>query len=173
MKLVLADWESPSVTEKVMVVEPDSPAAGVMTAERAAPLPPKTMLALGTRVVSEEEPVTTRFAVGVSASATVKLMAGVAALSRTERLTMGEMVGAVWAQAVKQRRERAVASERVFMVKRGEGTSMEGPQGVPGAGMSRGAKGVTRRWDQERRRRKKVPVRPIMRRRAREGSGIA
>ena len=45
---------APSLTVIVIVEVPLPPAAGVMTALRPAPLPPKTMLATGTRVASEE-----------------------------------------------------------------------------------------------------------------------
>ena len=44
----------PSLTVTVMVEVPLSPDAGVMTALRAAPLPPKTMLATGTSVAFDE-----------------------------------------------------------------------------------------------------------------------
>ncbi len=44
----------PSLTVTVIVEVPLPPAAGVMTALRPAPLPPKTILATGTRIGSEE-----------------------------------------------------------------------------------------------------------------------
>ena len=45
---------APSLTVIVIVEVPLPPAAGVMTALRAAPLPPKTMLATGTSVALDE-----------------------------------------------------------------------------------------------------------------------
>ena len=44
----------PSLTVTVMVEVPLRPDAGVMTALRAAPLPPKTILATGTSAAFEE-----------------------------------------------------------------------------------------------------------------------
>ena len=44
----------PSLTVTVIVEVPLSPAAGVITALRPAPLPPKTILATGISVASEE-----------------------------------------------------------------------------------------------------------------------
>ncbi len=45
---------APSLTVIVIVEVPLPPAAGVMTALRPAPLPPKTILATGTSVASDE-----------------------------------------------------------------------------------------------------------------------
>ena len=45
---------APSLTVIVIVEVPLPPEAGVMTALRPAPLPPKTILATGTSVASEE-----------------------------------------------------------------------------------------------------------------------
>src|SRR5215470_18415459 len=58
----------PSLTVMVMVAVPDWPAAGVTVTVRLAPEPPKTMLALGTRVGLEELPLRERLASGVSGS---------------------------------------------------------------------------------------------------------
>src|SRR5688572_25131794 len=59
-KSVLA-VRAPSLTVMVMVLVPLSPAAGVMTTFLVAPFPPpKTMLALGTSVTSEDVAETVR-----------------------------------------------------------------------------------------------------------------
>src|SRR4030095_13639953 len=58
----------PSLTETVMVVVPLSPATGVMTTLRFAPVPPKVILAFGTNVVFDEVPETVNPVAGVSAS---------------------------------------------------------------------------------------------------------
>jgi hypothetical protein len=68
--LALAD---PSLTVRVIVEVPYWPATGVTVAVRLAPLPPRTMLLLGTRVGLEESPESVRLAAGVSESPMVKL----------------------------------------------------------------------------------------------------
>src|SRR5882762_10692053 len=69
--------EPPSLTETVMVAVPVWPLAGVTVTVRLLPLPPKTMLALGTSPVLDELPARVRLATGVSASLIVNGMAGV------------------------------------------------------------------------------------------------
>ncbi len=83
-----------SQTVRVMVVVPDWSRAGVMVTVRLAPLPPKTMLALGTSVVLDELPVTSRSAAAVSTSPTVKGMAAVAVSSAVVWSATSEIVGA-------------------------------------------------------------------------------
>ena len=61
----------PSLTVTVMVAVPFWLAAGVMVTVRLAPLPPKTMLALGTSAVFDDEPDTVRLPAAVCASPTV------------------------------------------------------------------------------------------------------
>src|SRR5688572_20647167 len=80
-KLVAA-LSVPSLTVMVMVTVPLSPAAGVMTTFRAAPVPPpKTILASGTKVVFEEVAESVKPLGGVSASPMVKSIAGVGVFS--------------------------------------------------------------------------------------------
>ena len=67
----------PSLTVIVMVEVPLPPAAGVMTALRPAPLPPKTMLATGTRVASDEVADRVNAFGDVSASPMVKAIGAV------------------------------------------------------------------------------------------------
>ncbi len=62
----------PSLTVTVIVEVPLSPDAGVMTALRPAPLPPKTMLATGTSVAFDEVADSVNAFGEVSASPTVK-----------------------------------------------------------------------------------------------------
>ena len=64
----------PSFTVTVIVAVPVCPVAGVTVTVRFAPEPPKTILALGTRVEFDEDPLSVRFPVAVSASPTVKPM---------------------------------------------------------------------------------------------------
>ena len=61
----------PSLTMIVIVDVPLWPVAGVMTAVRPAPLPPKTILATGTSVASDEVAERVNAAGEVSASPTV------------------------------------------------------------------------------------------------------
>ena len=63
----------PSLTVTVIVAVPLWFVAGVTVTVRLAPLPPNTMLFVGTRVVLEEALFKTRLAAEVSASPTVKL----------------------------------------------------------------------------------------------------
>ena len=64
-----------------------------MASVRLAPLPLKTMFSLGTKVVFDEEAITVRLAAGVSASPTVKAIAGVGTSSLVVWSAMSEMVG--------------------------------------------------------------------------------
>src|SRR5213078_4033774 len=64
----------PSLTDTVMVAVPVCAAVGVTVTVRLAPLPPKTMLALGTNVGLDEFPLSVRLLNGVSISPTVKLI---------------------------------------------------------------------------------------------------
>ena len=59
---------APSLTKIVIVAVPVWPAAGVTVTVRPEPLPPKTILAVGTKVVLAEVPVSVRPDAGVSAS---------------------------------------------------------------------------------------------------------
>src|SRR6266545_4749724 len=68
----------PSLTLTVIVAVPDWLAAGVTVTVRLAPLPPKTMLPLGTNKVLPELPLTVRLPAAVSTSPTVKLNGPVA-----------------------------------------------------------------------------------------------
>ena len=69
-------------------------AAGVRVTVLFCPEPPKTMLALGTRVMLDELPVTFRLAVGVSTSEMVKARAEVGVSSLMVWSRMLVMVGA-------------------------------------------------------------------------------
>ena len=60
---------------------------------RSLPVPAITMLASGTSVVFDETPVTTNAFANVSASETVKSIAGVDVLATTVCWTMSEIVG--------------------------------------------------------------------------------
>ena len=72
----------PSLTVTVIVAVPLSPAAGVMTTVRSAPVPPpKVMLALGTSVAFEEVAESVNPLGGVSASPMVKAMGEVGVFS--------------------------------------------------------------------------------------------
>ena len=67
----------PSLTVIVMVEEPLRPGAGVMTALRPAPLPPKTILATGTSAASDEVADKVNAFGEVSASPTVNAIGAV------------------------------------------------------------------------------------------------
>src|SRR5438067_13544393 len=84
-KFALAVAPPASRPVRVIVALPLCPAAGVIVNVRPAPLPPNTILALGTNAGFEDRPETTRLAAGVSASPTVKAMGGV-----------GVLAGVVW-----------------------------------------------------------------------------
>src|SRR2546427_4293795 len=84
-KFALAVAPLASVTVRVIVALPLCPAAGLIVAVRPAPLPPNTILALGTNAGFEDRPETTRLAAGVSASPTVHAMGG-----------LGVLAGVVW-----------------------------------------------------------------------------
>ncbi len=71
----------PSPTLIVIVVDPLSPGAGVSVTVRSEPDPAKTMLPLGTNVVTLDVPVTIRLAAGVSASPILKEIAPVGVFS--------------------------------------------------------------------------------------------
>src|SRR5262249_2067228 len=71
----------PSSTVNVIAVVPNWFGAGVIVIVGLAPLPPSTMLALGTSVGFDEIPVTESDAAGVSRSPTVKPSAPVAPFS--------------------------------------------------------------------------------------------
>src|SRR3974377_988318 len=81
-KLVLAVAPPPSVTVSVTVAVPVWFGAGVRVTVRFEPLPPKEMLALGSKVAFEDTPIITRFVAGVSRSPTVKASGGVGVLVR-------------------------------------------------------------------------------------------
>src|SRR5687767_11980208 len=71
----------PSLTAIVIVEVPLPPGAGVMTTFRSAPVPPKVMLAFGTRVVFDELPASVKLPGGVSASAMVNAIGPVGVFS--------------------------------------------------------------------------------------------
>ena len=80
-KLVDA-FSVPSLTAMVMVVVPLSPATGVMTTLRSAPVPPpKVMLAIGTKVTFDEVAESVNPLGAVSASPIVKVIGGVGVFS--------------------------------------------------------------------------------------------
>src|SRR5687768_4762261 len=94
-KLVVA-VRAPSLTVMVMVLVPLSPAAGVMTTFLVAPFPPpKTMLALGTSVTSEEVAETVRPLGSVCASPMVNAIGSVGVFSLVDCGPMAEIVGGV------------------------------------------------------------------------------
>ena len=68
-----------SVTVNVIVAAPFCPKVGVTVTVRAAPIPPKTIFAIGTRVVLLEAPVMDKEAAAVRSSPTVNDSADVAA----------------------------------------------------------------------------------------------
>src|SRR5687767_11491791 len=85
-----------SRTVKVMVPVPLSPAAGVITTCLVAPFPPpKTMLALGTSVTSEEVAETVRPLGCVCASPMVNAIGSVGVFSLVDCGPMAEIVGGV------------------------------------------------------------------------------
>jgi len=94
LKLLLA-VRLPSLTVMVINAVPVWPAAGVTVTVRFAPLPPRTMFAVGTRVVEEEVFVRVRFAAEVCASPIVNGIAAVAWPEVTVCAPIEEMVGAV------------------------------------------------------------------------------
>ena len=85
----------PSLTVTVMVAAPFWFASGVTVTVRFAPLPPNTMLALGTSAVFDDEPLTVRLPAAVCASLTVNATAPVAS-SLMVRSAMSEIVGGVF-----------------------------------------------------------------------------
>src|SRR6186713_756188 len=92
----------PSLTVTVIVEVPLSPAAGVMTTLRLAPLPPpKVMLAFGTKVTFDEVPETVKPVGCVSASPIVKAIGPVGVFSFVDCAAIAVMVGAVLALTVK------------------------------------------------------------------------
>ena len=89
----------PSLTVTVIVALPVLPDAGVTVTVRFAPEPPRTMFAVGTKVVEEEDFVSVRFAAGVSASPIVNGIAAVDWPDVTVCAAIVEMVGAVFGAA--------------------------------------------------------------------------
>src|SRR6187551_1604885 len=88
----------PSLTVTVMVEVPLSPAAGVMTRLRLAPVPPpKVMLAFGTNVAFDEVPETVNPVGCVSASPMVNAIGEVGVFSFVDCGAMAVMVGGVLA----------------------------------------------------------------------------
>ena len=88
----------PSLTVMVMVELPLSPVTGVIVTVRLEPLPPKTILASGTKVVLLEAPVTIKSATALSESFTVKAIAPVGVFSGVEWSFIVEIVGASLAE---------------------------------------------------------------------------
>src|ERR1035437_5550087 len=87
----------PSLTVIVMGATPAWPPAGVTVTVRLLPLPPKTMLALGTKAVLAEVADRARLAAGVSRSATVNPMGGAAVFRSVLVREIAEIAGAVLA----------------------------------------------------------------------------
>src|ERR1039457_5491381 len=87
----------PSLTVTVMGTTPVWPAAGVTVTVRLLPLPPKTMLALGTSAVLAEVADNARLAAGVSRSPTMKAMGGAAVFRSVLVQEIVEIQGAVLA----------------------------------------------------------------------------
>src|SRR5678815_1909735 len=73
----------PSLTVSVIVVVPKALVTGVIVTVRFAPLPPNTMLFVGTSAGFDEPPLTVSEVAGVSKSPTVKPSAGVEVSSLT------------------------------------------------------------------------------------------
>ena len=92
----------PSLTLTVILAVPLAFGAGVSTTVRLPSLPPRAMLALGTKVALSLVAVTTRDAAKVSVSATVKAMPPVGVSSSVVWAEMLEIVGAVLAEPVKK-----------------------------------------------------------------------
>lgn len=84
---------TPSDTVIVMVLLPERFKAGVMVTVRSDPLPPKTMLATGTRLVFDEDADTFRLAGSLSTSPIVKGIGLVDVSSSIVRLLNVLMVG--------------------------------------------------------------------------------
>ena len=72
---------------------PDSPAAGVISTVRLAPLPPNVMFSVGTSVVSDELPVSVRSPAAVSTSPIVNGMSPVETPESVDWLPTSEIVG--------------------------------------------------------------------------------
>ena len=94
----------PLLTVTVIVAVPPWFAAGVTVTVRLEPLPPKTMFALGTRLVFDEEPVRSNESSGMTGSLTVKLIGPVELLLLTVTSAIGEIPGGAmllihWASA--------------------------------------------------------------------------
>src|SRR6187431_3140651 len=100
----------PSLTVTVMVEVPLSPAAGVMTRLRLAPVPPpKVMLAFGTNVTFDEVPETVNPVGCVSASPMVNAIGEVGVFSFVDCGAIAVMVGAVLALTVNTKLVEAVS----------------------------------------------------------------
>src|SRR6266568_9350721 len=80
-------------TVRVMRAVPNWLGAGVIFTVRLLPLPPNTMLALGTRTGFEEAPVTTKFAAAVAGSPTVKGSGPVEVSSLIARSARADITG--------------------------------------------------------------------------------
>ena len=86
---------APSLTVTVMVDVPVTPVAGVTVTVRLPPEPPNTTFATGTSVVLLLAALNVRLPAAVSASSTVKPIAGVAVFSGVLRSVMSEIFGAL------------------------------------------------------------------------------
>jgi hypothetical protein len=86
--------KDPSLTDTVIVADPDWLFAGVTVTVRFAPVPPNTMFAFGTSVVLLEEPLTVKEPVDVSKSPTVNESVLVAVFMFVDVFTISLMVGA-------------------------------------------------------------------------------
>src|SRR3989442_10378624 len=84
---------TPSLTLTVIVASPVCPAAGLTVTVRLAPLPPKTMLLVGTSVAFDEFLLNVRLPTGVSTSPTVKLNGPVELFTLIVWFAMLDIVG--------------------------------------------------------------------------------
>src|SRR5262245_18643280 len=84
---------TPSLTVTWMVAVPVWPGGGITWIVRTAPLPPKRILLLGTRVGLEDSPLTSKFSTAVSASPTVKATGVMEVLMLVLWSGMSEIVG--------------------------------------------------------------------------------
>src|SRR5260221_5125182 len=100
VKLVFVPALLVSTRERVMVAVPNWFAAGVTVTVRLLPLPPKTMLAGGTRVGLEELELKVSSVAGVVSSPTVNGMAAVEVSSLTVWAAIPLMVGGTLAEAL-------------------------------------------------------------------------
>ena len=138
----------PSETLTVIVVLPDSSPAGVTVTVRFVSVPPKTMFAVGTSVVSEELPDTVKLAAAVSTSPMVNAMAAVGVSSPVLWSAISEIVGGSLTAVTVNRKVSLVVAIPSSTVTRG------GPKLIERRGHGHGSIGIRaanddiRIWDQ-------------------------